>query len=253
MCKYLRAITSMEELFFVCAAIIEEQEESRAGCFRYKRGFYMKFGIGAIDCAHIGIVSPPSTDPSTPLSLFMNRKGFYSLNVEAVCDHRLLFTAVNARYPGSCHDSGIWTTSPTRLHLISTYNIQSDSWLLGDQGYALEPWLLTPVAEPVNAREVRYNKLHAKARNTIERAFGVLKSRFRCLSKHPILHYSPEKAAMIIYACTILHNILLKHGVVADLGFEEVLEESQDIDEIVIENPNFREGARVRERYIMSL
>ncbi|XP_054084425.1 putative nuclease HARBI1 isoform X2 [Zeugodacus cucurbitae] len=215
----------------------------------------MKFGIkgtiGAIDCTHIGIVSPPSTDAATPLSLFMNRKGFYSLNVEAVCDHRLLFTAVNMRYPGS--DSGIWTTSPTHLHLISTYNIQSDSWLLGDQGYPLEPWLLTPVAEPVNAREVRYNKLHAKARNTIERAFGVLKSRFRCLSKHRILHYSPEKAAMIIYACTILHNILLKHGVAADLGFEEVLEESQDIDEIVIENPNFREGARVRECHIMSL
>ncbi|XP_049315330.1 putative nuclease HARBI1 [Bactrocera dorsalis] len=221
-----------------------------------KKGFYTKFGIkgtiGAIDCTHIGIVSPSTTDATTPLSLFMNRKGFYSLNVEAVCDHRLLFTAVNARYPGSCHDSGIWTTSPTRMHLTNTYNTQSDSWLLGDQGYPLEPWLLTPVAEPSNAREVRYNKLHAKARNTIERAFGVLKSRFRCLSKHRILHYSPEKASLIIYACTILHNILLKHGVAADLGFEEVLEESQDT-EIVFENPNFREGARVRERYIMSL
>ncbi|XP_054088203.1 putative nuclease HARBI1 [Zeugodacus cucurbitae] len=163
-----------------------------------KRGFYMKLGIkgtiGAIDCTHIGIVSPPNTDATTPLSHLMNRIGFYSLNVEAFCDHRLLFTAVNARYPLSCHDSGIWTTSPTRLHLISTYNIQSDSWLLGDQGYPLEPWLLTPVAEPSNARDVRYNKSHAKARNTIKRAFGVLKSRFRCLSKHRILHYSPEKA-----------------------------------------------------------
>ncbi|XP_049302219.1 putative nuclease HARBI1 [Bactrocera dorsalis] len=127
-----------------------------------KKGFYTKFGIkgtiGAIDCTHIGIVSPSSTDATTPLSLFMNREGFYSLNVEAVCDHRLLF----------------------------------------------------------------------KARNTIDRAFGVSKSRFRCLSKHRILHYSPQKASLIIYACTILHNILLKHGVAADLGFEEILEESQD-------------------------
>lgn len=46
---------------------------------------------------------------------------------------------------------------------------------------------------------------------------------------------------MIIYVCSIFHNILMKHGVAADLGFEEVLEESQDT-EIAIEdaeNANF--------------
>ncbi|XP_036334491.1 putative nuclease HARBI1 [Rhagoletis pomonella] len=207
--------------------------------------FGIKGTIGAVDGTHIGIISPTTTDARTPVSLFMNRKGFYSINVEAVWDHRLVFTVVNARYPGSCHDSGIWTTSPTRMHLMRNYSTQSDSWLLGDQGYPLEPWLLTPVAESSHCREIKYNKMHAKARNTIERAFGVLKSRFRCLSKHRILNYSPERAATIIYACTILHNILLKNGVAADLGFEEVVE-LEDSEVVIegVENSNASEGAR---------
>ncbi|XP_036335452.1 putative nuclease HARBI1 [Rhagoletis pomonella] len=58
-----------------------------------KKGFYTAFKIkgtiGAVDCTHIGIVAPSSTDPSNPLCMYMNRKGFYSIHVEAVCDHRL--------------------------------------------------------------------------------------------------------------------------------------------------------------------
>nr|XP_027237757.1 putative nuclease HARBI1 [Penaeus vannamei] len=50
-----------------------------------------------------------------------------------------------------------------------------------DSAYPLLPFLLTPVANPVGQREVRYNISHSKARNTI-RAFGVLKMRFRCLT-----------------------------------------------------------------------
>ncbi|XP_017478355.1 PREDICTED: uncharacterized protein LOC108368101 [Rhagoletis zephyria] len=53
-----------------------------------KRGFYTKFGIkgtiGAVDGTYIGIISPTTTDARTPVSLFMNRKGFYSTNVEAL-------------------------------------------------------------------------------------------------------------------------------------------------------------------------
>ncbi|XP_017472938.1 PREDICTED: putative nuclease HARBI1 [Rhagoletis zephyria] len=53
-----------------------------------KTGFFRKFGIkstvGAIDCTHIAIVAPPSNNVERPLNLYLNRKGFYSINVEAV-------------------------------------------------------------------------------------------------------------------------------------------------------------------------
>lgn len=80
--------------------------------------------------------------------------------------------------------------------------------ILGDSGYPLEPWLLTPIENAdINTPEGQYTQAHIKARNCIERCFGVLKQRFRCLLKHRILHYDPVRAAKIIYSCVVLHNI----------------------------------------------
>lgn len=80
---------------------------------------------------------------------------------------------------------------------------------LGDSGYPLEPWLLTPVAHPENHGEQDYNRSHRSIRNIIERTNGVLKQRFRCIFKHRVLHYSPTRAAKIIYSCAILHNMCI--------------------------------------------
>ena len=61
--------------------------------------FFQKFGIkgtiGAVDCTHVNIISPASNDVTTPISLFMNRKGSYSLNVEAVSKYIYLHDKFN--------------------------------------------------------------------------------------------------------------------------------------------------------------
>lgn len=36
---------------------------------------------------------------------------------------------------------------------------------------------------------------------------------FRCLLKHRVLHYHPEKATKIINACTVLHNICIINNI----------------------------------------
>ena len=38
---------------------------------------------------------------------FVNRKQFYSINVQAVCDSDAFITNIVARWPGSTHDSRI--------------------------------------------------------------------------------------------------------------------------------------------------
>jgi len=82
--------------------------------------------------------------------------------------------------------------------------------LVGDSGYPLEPWLLTPVSSPSTCAEERYNMAHAMTRNVIERAFGLLKSRFRCLDKSGgTLLYQPQKTCQILMACCVLHNFCL--------------------------------------------
>lgn len=58
--------------------------------------------------------------------------------------------------------------------------------------------------------EGSYNAAHASMRSVVERAIGVLKSRFRCLQRYRTLQYEPERAAYIIGACAALHNLCLE-------------------------------------------
>jgi len=134
---------------------------------------------------------------------------------------------VCAKFPGSAHDSHIWRLSVVQDVLRHLHTIgQTSYFLLGDSGYGLKPWLMTPIYEPLeNSPEARYNKWFGKTRSIIERCNGVLKMRFRCLLKHRVLHYSPEKAASIINACVILHNICITNN----LPFVNI-EEREDID-----------------------
>lgn len=57
-------------------------------------------------------------------------------------------------------------------------------WLLGDCGYLQREILMVPLlSDELTAKEKRYNSTHKKCRCCVERAIGVLKSRFRCLCK----------------------------------------------------------------------
>lgn len=130
-----------------------------------------------------------------------------------MCDARMKILDVVARWPGSTHDARIWHLSCLR-HAMSSGVIPNNNFLLGDSGYPLEPWLLTPYLDPVSPGDDIFNKKHRRARNVIERCFGVLKSRFRILDKSGgIICYSPDKVCLIIMVCAILHNICIKHGV----------------------------------------
>lgn len=85
---------------------------------------------------------------------------------------------------------------------------------LGDSGYQLRPWLLVPFdgnPEPATP-EFEFNQHHKHTRNLIERCNGLLKMRFRCLLKDRVLHYIPAKAAQIINACVVLHNICVENN-----------------------------------------
>nr|XP_046467709.1 putative nuclease HARBI1 [Neodiprion pinetum] len=82
------------------------------------------------------------------------------------------------------------------------------TWPIGDAGYPLEPWLLTPLANfPEDTRQHQYTQQLCKARSVVERFFGVFKSVWRCLSYQRVLMYEPAFAAKIVNACAVLHNM----------------------------------------------
>ncbi|XP_055712138.1 putative nuclease HARBI1 [Phlebotomus papatasi] len=205
-----------------------------------QRGFLDKFGVpnilGTLDCTHVAISKPWSSDIEHHPRHYRNRKKYYSINVEACCTSDLIFTSVNARYPGAVHDSSIWVMSPVREYLQQNFDLNNPLFLLADCGYPTEPWLLTPYIEPHEDFQSFYNMKHKQARKCIEQAFGVLKGSFKCLSKTRTLYYHPTKAGNIIYGCVILYNFLKLNNFplndvedLEDQSVEFAIEEDEDL------------------------
>jgi len=152
---------------------------TRAQQAEVMRGFYAiaKFPgvLGAIDCTHIPLQSPGGDQAE----LFRNRKGYFSLNVQAVASHDLRFINIVSKWHGSTHDATIFSNS--RLcHRFESGEF-GRCFLLGDGGYPAKSYLLTPLASPATESQQRYKNAHIVTRNVVERAFGVLKRRFPCL------------------------------------------------------------------------
>ncbi|XP_052818500.1 putative nuclease HARBI1 [Mya arenaria] len=172
--------------------------------------------IGAIDCTLIPITTPTSHEAS-----YACRKGYHALNVQAVVDTKLRFIDAVARWPGATNDATIFEMSGLKDYLEAN----AVGVLLGDSGYALRNYLLTPILRPTANAQVAYNDAHARGRVVVERAFGVLKSRFRCLHRSAgCLMFSPAKCQQIVICCMKLHNLCIDNG----LDFnEQVLPDDQ--------------------------
>ncbi|KAM7290407.1 putative nuclease HARBI1 [Ixodes scapularis] len=153
--------------------------------------------VGAVDGTHIRIQGPSDHEEA-----YVNRHGYHSINVQLVVDAAYQIRHVVARWPGSANDSKIFKKSALSVKLSNgTY----DGLLLGDSGYACEPWLMTPFLVPSSSPEEEYNKAHITTRCIVERTIGQLKRRFNCL--HAELRMLPKRCCDIVVACCILHNL----------------------------------------------
>ena len=84
-------------------------EAQRAkGVFERKRGLADVYG--AIDGTHIPIQAPIHDHEA-----YINKKGFHSVILQAVCDDRMFFTDIYAGWPGSVHDARVFSNSPPPL------------------------------------------------------------------------------------------------------------------------------------------
>lgn len=132
-----------------------------------------------------------------------------------ICDEEKIILSICAQYGGSTHDSFVWRQSAEKLVLESGRSSDhKNGWLLGDSGYPLEPWLMTPYRNPPpGSAASNFNFVHAQARSNVEQSIGMLKGRWRILMEERKSRYSPEKVATIINVCAALHNICIHFGV----------------------------------------
>ncbi|XP_045107555.1 putative nuclease HARBI1 [Portunus trituberculatus] len=92
-------------------------------------------------------------------------------------------------------------------------------FLLGDAGYPCLSYLLTPVPNPTNDKEVRFNTAHIKIRQSVERSFGMLKRRSGCLCIP--LRTQIDTSTRIIMSCAVLHNIAISNEIPLPLDLDE--------------------------------
>uniref|UniRef100_A0A8C6UN81 DDE Tnp4 domain-containing protein n=1 Tax=Neogobius melanostomus TaxID=47308 RepID=A0A8C6UN81_9GOBI len=184
---------------------------------RMKQDFYFKSGlpgiIGCIDGTHVR---------------------YHSINVQLVCTNDMQIIDLVSKWPGSTHDARILKESALHREFEEG---RITGLLLGDSGYPLKRWLMTPVIAPRTPQERRYNFKQASTRSIIERCIGVLKRRFHCL--HSEIRMHPERVCVVIAACVVLHNICVEKRMplprqVAVLDQPEEVENPEDSLELVI-------------------
>lgn len=127
--------------------------------------------IGAIDGTHLR-VSPKRKEQVS----YINRKGFYSVLVSAVCDYRGYFMSVDVGFPGKMADTRALKLSPLWTSAWTLFG-QHGYYLYGDSGYPLLRWLLVGFRglATCTADQLKFNQYGSRSRVIIECAFGKVK------------------------------------------------------------------------------
>lgn len=204
---------------------------------RAKFDFYTKENwpsiVGLVDGTHVPLHTP---FPPAIEAAYVNRKGFHSMNCQIVCDSSLKIFNIDPRFPGANHDAFVLRHS----HVWDRFERgdMPNTWLLGDSGYPLKRWLITPFVRPANAQQERFNRRHKQIRSAVERCNGVLKMRWRCLTK-PIM-FQPTKATKIIASCGALHNFCLQHRFAAPDGAEDFNDGNMLVNDFIYDGPRGR-------------
>nr|XP_048715879.1 uncharacterized protein LOC125640857 [Caretta caretta] len=166
---------------------------------------------GLIDGTHIPILAPDHL-----ANQYINHKGYFSMVLQALVDHKRRFTNINVGWLGKVHDACIFRNSGLFEQLQEgTYFpdqkitvgdvVEMPIVILGDPTYPLLPWLMKPYTGSLDSSRELFNYRLSKCRMVVECAFGCLKARWHSLLTR--LDLGTTNIPIVIAACCVLHNI----------------------------------------------
>ncbi|XP_022075662.2 putative nuclease HARBI1 [Acanthochromis polyacanthus] len=166
--------------------------------------------LGVLAPAHFKIRAPPyEKDAFRP---FVNTQGYTSVVSQVICDSDGNILSVEKCCVGSTCEQEMWESSFKGRQMEE--EVHGAFWVVGGSGYHLSKHVLTPVSEPANDKEIRFNVAHNKIHDVMRTTLGSMKWRFECLMQ---LGFAQEgslnKQSNIIKACSVLHNIAKKFSV----------------------------------------
>ncbi|CAM4542412.1 unnamed protein product [Lepidochelys kempii] len=132
---------------------------------------------GAIDGTHIPILAPEHQG-----SEYINHKGYFSMVLQALVDHKGRFTNISVGWPGKVHgarnfrNSGLFQQLQQGTYFpdqkITVGDVEMPIVILGDSAYPLMPWLIKPYTCTLDSSQKLFNYRLSKCRTVVECAFG---------------------------------------------------------------------------------
>lgn len=193
--------------------------------FEKQQGF--KGIIGCIDGSHFKILRPEKDE-----EVYVNRKGYHSVIMQGIVDHRKLFIDVYCGESGSLHDARVLRRS-TIFRNAENPNFFGNYYLIGDSAYPYLEWLVVPFKDNglLTEEHKQFNFKLSSTRMAVEHAFGLLKRRFRRLGHFENLNI--DIIVKCIMSSCILHNICILENDVEISDVEDDFDEAND-DESVL-------------------
>ncbi|XP_021306905.1 uncharacterized protein LOC110431742 [Sorghum bicolor] len=250
--------TALESLRRFVAAVVEifrdeylrhpnEADTTRLLAMGEKKGFPGM--LGSIDCMHWAWKNCP-----------YDKQGQYKGHVEkptiileAVASEDLWIWHAFFGMPGSHNDINVLHRSPLFDNLAEgrapevKYSVNGHDYNMGyylaDGIYPDWATLVKTIRHPMGNKRQYFAKSQEAARKMVERAFGVLQSRF-AIVRGPARPWDIETLALIMRACVIMHNMIVE-----DEGFLVDPDERFEDDADNVE-PAHGRAARSLDEYI---
>ncbi|XP_067844276.1 putative nuclease HARBI1 [Heptranchias perlo] len=180
------------EQYIIFPTDLSSQQDRACGC-AVVVGFPRVQGI--IDCTHVAI-GAPGHEPAT----FINRKGYHSINVQLVADHRNINMQGCARYPGSFHDAFIFRHSTIQSAILPWE--EHDRMVDGGQGIAPADLADDTPAHPHRARVAQ---IQSKPGHSPYTAHGrTVQAKVQMsgpLTGRGSLQYFPDRVSRMVEVC----------------------------------------------------
>lgn len=217
--------------------------------------------IGSIDGKHVTIKCPDKTGSN--YWCYLNK---FSIVLLAIVGPDYKFLSVDIGGFGKNSDGGIFEASnmgkrfETQMMNVPEpknlpgQNEPSPHVIIGDEAFALKPYLLRPFPYRQSRSDIskeKYNFRLCRARRVVENAFGILSQKWR-------LFYRPmetkvDTSILVVQTACILHNFLIAKK--SDDGMIELLDPAEPQIAALEDIPNdsrraAREAFCVRDKFV---